>query len=763
MASGTKRAWKLQEFIAHGANVNCLALGNKSGRVLATGGDDKKVNLWAVGKPNCIMSLSGHTTPVERVRFGNSEELVCAGSMSGALKIWDLEAAKIVRTLTGHKANIRSIDFHPYGEFLSSGSVDTNIKLWDIRRKGCIFTYKGHRHTVNSLKFSPDGRWIASAGEDGVVKLWDLPAGKMLAEFIGHGAPVNDVQFHPNEFLLASGSSDKAVKFWDLESFQLVSTTDGDSSAIRCIYFNPDGECLYSGSQDYLRIYGWEPARVHDSVEVKWGKVADISTTQTQLIGASYHLMQVSLFIIDLKKVQPFASVTSQQGSVCTNSTALQPGTPMRRSFIRRPPPTNTKNSQDIPVTEELDVSTPELDSGSDTLSVIDIKDPDDYKEIFQPRNRELGLVEQVKPDLKKSEVVKPEPRRPEPVKPEPKRTEVLRLERKISPVRTELVRPEIIQREPIKQTSIRVESKSETYTVEQFRSERVTNEKVLHSPIEPQLPTLLRLEPTIEVITPHPLSVVHTTTRKLEQPSEIITMQPKGILDMKMEEYVSDKLDKGERVDFVPAQLDHSVGLNVEEFLPIGGRRYHDTLQFGGQQHPEMSEAEAISSIIKQHESMIHVLTSRHRNVQIIHTLWANKDLKTAMESAVHMNDLSVIVDVLSNISLKPSIWSLDLCVTLLPSIYELLQSKYETYMTAGCCALRIVLKNFASVIRTNISAPPTSIGIDLSREERYNKCMSCYNQLMSIRAFILKRQTLQGKLGQSFRDLHVLMQALD
>lgn len=54
-ANPTKRAWKLQEFVAHGASVNCLALGHKSGRVLVTGGDDKKVNLWAVGKPNCIM------------------------------------------------------------------------------------------------------------------------------------------------------------------------------------------------------------------------------------------------------------------------------------------------------------------------------------------------------------------------------------------------------------------------------------------------------------------------------------------------------------------------------------------------------------------------------------------------------------------------------------------------------------------------------------------------------------------------------------
>jgi len=43
------------EFAAHVGNVNCLALGHKSGRVMVSGGDDRKVNMWAVGKPTCIM------------------------------------------------------------------------------------------------------------------------------------------------------------------------------------------------------------------------------------------------------------------------------------------------------------------------------------------------------------------------------------------------------------------------------------------------------------------------------------------------------------------------------------------------------------------------------------------------------------------------------------------------------------------------------------------------------------------------------------
>lgn len=30
-------------------------MGHKSNQVLATGGDDKKVNLWAIGRQSCLM------------------------------------------------------------------------------------------------------------------------------------------------------------------------------------------------------------------------------------------------------------------------------------------------------------------------------------------------------------------------------------------------------------------------------------------------------------------------------------------------------------------------------------------------------------------------------------------------------------------------------------------------------------------------------------------------------------------------------------
>ena len=108
--------------------------------------------------------------------------------------------------------------------------------------------------------------------------------------------------------------------------------------------------------------------------------------------------------------------------------------------------------------------------------------------------------------------------------------------------------------------------------------------------------------------------------------------------------------------------------------------------------------------------------------------------------------------------------------------------------YITVGCDAMKLILKNFGSVIKSNIDSPIQTVGVDISREERYtklhqfyfsiftylffyfflftyrhNKCMECYKDLVKIRSLILKRQAMQGKLGHTFRELSILMQYLD
>ncbi|XP_057447366.1 katanin p80 WD40 repeat-containing subunit B1 homolog KTN80.4 isoform X2 [Lotus japonicus] len=303
----TKRAYKLQEFVAHASTVNCLKIGRKTSRVLVTGGEDHKVNLWAIGKPNAILSLSGHSSGIDSVSFDSSEVLVAAGAASGTIKLWDLEEAKIVRTLTGHRSNCTSVDFHPFGEFFASGSLDTNLKIWDIRKKGCIHTYKGHTRGVNAIRFTPDGRWVVSGGEDNTVKLWDLTAGKLLHDFKSHEGQIQCIDFHPNEFLLATGSADRTVKFWDLETFELIGSAGPETTGVRSLTFSPDGRALLCGLHESLKVFSWEPIQCHDMVDVGWSRLSDLNVHEGKLLGCSSNQSCVGVWVVDISRIEPYA------------------------------------------------------------------------------------------------------------------------------------------------------------------------------------------------------------------------------------------------------------------------------------------------------------------------------------------------------------------------------------------------------------------------------------------------------------------------
>uniref|UniRef100_A0A8C2C0V4 Katanin p80 WD40 repeat-containing subunit B1 n=1 Tax=Cyprinus carpio TaxID=7962 RepID=A0A8C2C0V4_CYPCA len=649
LTNTTITSWKLQEIVAHSSNVSSLVLGKASGRLLATGGEDCRVNIWAVSKPNCIMSLTGHTSPVECIQFNSSEERVVAGSQSGSLRLWDLEAAKILRTLMGHKASVCSLDFHPMGEYLASGSVDSNIKLWDVRRKGCVFRYKGHTQPVHCLAFSPDGKWLASASDDSTIKLWDLIAGKMITEFTSHTSAVNVVQFHPNEYLLASGSADRTVKLWDLEKFNMIGSSEGETGAVRSILFNPDGSCLYSGSENTLRVYGWEPDRCFDVVHVGWGKVSDLAISNNQMIAVSYSQNNVSWYVVDLSRLKKSGSVIQgliQDKPIPAPTSAL--GTTLRRNYER---PTTSCTGQEMKQSSEADRRSPEgerrspssEDEKEDKESSAEITNPEDYKEIFQPHS--------------------------------------------------------VISRTPPKRT-------------EPFPAplEHSFSESVLEKP------------------GPHVLSVVVTTSVTSPSRPVVTTTKPKP------------------STGIILSTRNEPIGLNAGDFLSVTG---------------VMGDEEALAQIRKGHDTMCVMLTSRYKNLDTVRSVWASGDVKTSLDSAVSMNDLSIVVDVLNILNLKPSLWKLDLCTSILPQIEDLLQSKYESYVQTGCISLKLILKRFWPLISDTLAAPP-SVGVDITREERL-KCKACYKQLKNLSNVVKNRAEQVGRHGSTFKELQLLMAPLD
>ncbi|KAF2984191.1 hypothetical protein EK904_013325, partial [Melospiza melodia maxima] len=85
-----------------------------------------------------------------------------------------------------------------------------------------------------------------------------------------------------------------------------------------------------------------------------------------------------------------------------------------------------------------------------------------------------------------------------------------------------------------------------------------------------------------------------------------------------------------------IPAARNEPIGLKASDFLPA----------VKNQSQTELVDEEAMSQIRKGHETMCVVLTSRHKNLDAVRA--------NSLDSAVAINDLSVVVDLLNIVNQK-------------------------------------------------------------------------------------------------------------
>lgn len=174
-----------------------------------------------------------------------------------------------------------------------------------------------------------------------------------------------------------------------------------------------------------------------------------------------------------------------------------------------------------------------------------------------------------------------------------------------------------------------------------------------------------------------------------------------------------------------------------------------------GGGAGMTSNEEYEIQLLMNEHDSVFQALCNRTALLSAIRNYTQSGDVNTALKVAVRMNDQPILVDLLGAILEKSSHFTLDMCVLLLPKIYDLLQSDLKFHCTRACDTLRVVLTTFLPVIRENTDPwGACTIGVDVSREERVSKCMECKTWLLRIRTL-----PENPKIGTNLQQLQNMM----
>ncbi|XP_055338335.1 katanin p80 WD40 repeat-containing subunit B1-like [Paramacrobiotus metropolitanus] len=713
----SRKVTKIAEVEAHSTAVTCLALGQMNGRVLATGGADCLVNLWIVGQKTPLKSLAGLPSAAVCVKFDPTEESVVAGSTSGSLKVWDLAADKIKRTLTGHKSDVTAVDFLPLDpNFIVSGSTDLQVKIWDLRQKACVISFKQHQDSIKDVLFSPHGKWITSAGIDGTVQVYQWQAGKLLKEFVhSRSSPVYSLAFHPNDLLLASAGQDGVVKFWDLETFEAISQTDKETSAIRCIRFQRDGSSLLAGCDDILRNYGWEPSACFDVVPVGWGRVGDmaVSGRSNQLVTASVGKSTVVTYIVDLSRIRGKDTVVDEAEKIDSG--------PVYKTLPRKLKDPSKRVSQ-IPAKLPARSRSKEPNN---RISLYNLKAKEsavDANEVFAP-TRQLN---------------RSPPRDPSPSS--PSGSSPVRARRKsVSPGR-KTVKPLFHSRNRKSGPNVQI-IRPLPKGSEVGKDNGKINTRT-SAPISRSQSDNFALPDTVKIGVPFTKPYFHIPDNNL--PSVI-------------DEPFGSSLPAHFRPPVMPVYP-------VSKHYPMDQEAQpYDTSDVFAMYETSNLNGAALNRIRISHAPLIVMLRNRLENLRSIQQMWSQGDVKAIVDGVIRFNDPAVLVDVLNIFCTKPSLWTLDCCSLVLPHLHKLISHKFESYILAAVAILKLSLKTFGPIIKTNLNAVP-SFGVNISQEERVQKSRICYSHLLLLREFIEKDSRNHSQnLKKECRQIKLLMQGLE
>ncbi|ONM41125.1 Transcriptional corepressor LEUNIG [Zea mays] len=204
---------------ASAAKVVCCHF-SADGKLLATGGHDKKVTLWCTDSLKPKSFLEEHSFLITDVRFSPSMSRLATSSFDKTVRVWDADNTDYsLRTFTGHSASVMSLDFHPNKEdMICSCDGDGEVRSWSINNGSCLTCVKVFKAGATQMRFQPrKGKYLAAASEKAIYILDGETQHACRSPLQGHNKNIQSLCWDSAGEYLASVSED-SVRIWSFSS-----------------------------------------------------------------------------------------------------------------------------------------------------------------------------------------------------------------------------------------------------------------------------------------------------------------------------------------------------------------------------------------------------------------------------------------------------------------------------------------------------------------------------------------------------------------
>lgn len=221
----------------HTCVVNCLKFA-PNGEFLATGGDDRLVQIWSLALGEISHTFKSHSAPVMQLVVLMDSLRVISSDRESMLLVWMADSGNVLQTIQGP---YKSLGATNNMRFAVSTNGDNTLKIWSLTQEDEKFSVS-HSDEITCFGISADSMHIITGSRDMSLKVWQSVGGKLSQVLVGHSDAVTCVAVSvTNKTQVISGSKDMNLIIWDLLTGEEVHTLAGHLGPVINVKVSADG------------------------------------------------------------------------------------------------------------------------------------------------------------------------------------------------------------------------------------------------------------------------------------------------------------------------------------------------------------------------------------------------------------------------------------------------------------------------------------------------------------------------------------------